>query len=56
MRGIAVAWILGLLFSQDVTHAIDRLRASWLRQDAAAVLEGATRVVVQLPGEAATAP
>ena len=56
MTALATVWLVGLLVSQDVAHAIDRLRASWLRQDAVAVLEGATRVVVQLPREAATAP
>jgi hypothetical protein len=56
MRALATVWLLGLLAGQDVAQRIDRLRASWVRQDAAGVLEGAPRVVVQLPGEAATAP
>jgi hypothetical protein len=56
MRALAAVWLASLLIGQDVTQAIERLRASWSRQDAAAVLEGSTRVVVQLPGEAATAP
>jgi hypothetical protein len=44
------------VLAQDPRAAIDRLRQSWSRQDAAGVVAGATRVVVQLPGEAATAP
>jgi hypothetical protein len=56
MRALATTWLVGFLIVQDVTQTIDRVRASWLRQDAVGVLEGATRVVVQLPGEAATAP
>jgi hypothetical protein len=56
MRALATVWLVGILLSQDVTQTIDRVRAAWLRQDAAGVLEGATRIVVQLPGEAATAP
>jgi hypothetical protein len=56
MRVLAAVWLAGLLIGQDVTQTIDRLRASWSRQDAAGVLEGSTRVVVQLPREAATAP
>ena len=36
--------------------AIDRLRQAWAEQDAAGVVAGATRVVLQLPGQAATAP
>lgn len=47
---------LAVALAQDPTGAIDRLRASWSRQDAAGIVAGATRVVVQLPGEAATAP
>jgi hypothetical protein len=42
--------------TQDPTGAVDRLRASWSRQDAAGIVAGASRVVVQLPNEAATAP
>lgn len=42
--------------TQDPTGAIDRLRASWSRQDAAGIVAGGSRVVVQLPDEAATAP
>jgi ketosteroid isomerase-like protein len=52
-------WALAALvaaLSQDPTAAIDRLRGSWSRQDASGIVAGATRVVVQLPGEAATAP
>lgn len=49
---LAVAAIL----SQDPRGAIDRLRAAWSRQDPAGIVEGAARVVIQLPGEAATAP
>jgi hypothetical protein len=56
MRLLAPAWLFGLLLTQDVEPTIDRLRASWMRQDAAGVLARAPRVVVQLPGEAATAP
>jgi hypothetical protein len=47
---------LAVALAQDPKAAIDRLRASWSRQDAAGIVEGGTRVVVQLPGEAATAP
>ena len=52
-------WVLvgvAAALAQDPTGAIDRLRASWSRQDAAGIVAGATRIVVQLPGEAATAP
>ena len=52
-------WPLAALvvaLSQDPRAAIDRLRQAWAEQDAAGVVAGATRVVVQLPGEAATAP
>lgn len=55
MRIWALAGLVAAL-AQDPTGAIDRLRASWSRQDAAGIVAGATRVVVQLPGEAATAP
>lgn len=50
--------VLGLaaLMTQDPGAAIDRVRDAWSRQDATGVVAGATRVVVQLPGEAATAP
>jgi hypothetical protein len=47
---------LALALSQDPTAAIQRLRGAWAQQDAAGVVAGATRVVVQLPGEAPTAP
>jgi hypothetical protein len=47
---------LAVVLAQDPKAALDRLRASWSRQDAAGIVAGATRVVVQLPGEAATAP
>ena len=49
---VGVALILG----QNPQGAIARLRESWSRQDAAAIVAGATRLVVQLPGEPATAP
>lgn len=52
-------WPLAALvvaLSQDPRAAIDRLRQAWAEQDAAGIVAGATRVVVQLPGEAATAP
>ena len=42
--------------AQDPTGAIDRLRASWSRQDAAGIVSGGSRVVVQLPDAAATVP
>jgi hypothetical protein len=48
--------ILLVSLSQDPATEISRLRASWSRQDAAGIVAGATRVVVQLPGESATAP
>lgn len=51
---LAVALAVGL--TQDPQAALARLRESWSRQDAAGIVAGATRVVVQLPGEAATAP
>jgi hypothetical protein len=47
---------LAVALAQDPKAALDRLRASWSRQDASGIVAGATRVVVQLPGEAATAP
>jgi hypothetical protein len=47
---------LWVAFVQDPTAEISRLRASWSRQDAAGIFAGGTRVVVQLPGEVATAP
>jgi hypothetical protein len=50
LAGIAVALM------QDPKAAIERLREAWSRQDAAGIVAGATRVVVQLPGEAATVP
>jgi hypothetical protein len=52
--GLAVALVVGL--TQDPQAALARLRESWSRQDAAGIVAGATRVVVQLPGEPATAP
>ncbi len=45
-----------LALSADPQAAIARLRESWSRQDAAGVVAGVTRLVVQLPGQAATAP
>jgi hypothetical protein len=47
---------LAAVLAQDATRSIDRLRASWSRQDAAGIVAGTTRVVVQLPGESATVP
>lgn len=47
---------LAVATAQDPRAAIDRLRQAWAEQDAVGVVMGATRVVVQLPGEAATAP
>ena len=41
---------------QDPAGAIERLRASWSRQDVAGIVASAGRVVVQLPDETATAP
>ncbi len=55
MKPWALAGLVAAL-AQDPTTAIDRLRGSWSRQDASGIVAGATRVVVQLPGEAATAP
>jgi hypothetical protein len=49
-----VPFVLALLI--DPQEAILRLREAWARQDAGGIVAGATRVVVQLPGEAATAP
>ena len=47
---------LTVAFVQDPSSEISRLRTSWSRQDAAGVVTSSTRVVIQLPGEAATAP
>jgi hypothetical protein len=47
---------LAAALAQDPAGAIDRLRASWSRQDAPGIVAGVTRVVVQLPEEAATSP
>lgn len=47
---------LALALVADPQATIARLRESWSRQDAAGIVAGATRVVIQLPGEAATAP
>lgn len=47
---------LTMAFVQDPASEIGRLRAAWARHDAAGIVNGATRVVVQLPGEVATAP
>ena len=55
MRMLALAGLVVTL-AADPQAAIARLRESWSRQDAAGIVAGATRVVVQLPGEAATAP
>lgn len=56
MRTWALAVALAVGLTQDPQAALARLRESWSRQDAAGIVAGATRVVVQLPGEAATAP
>jgi hypothetical protein len=45
-----------MALAADPQAAIARLLESWSRQDATGIVAGATRVVVQLPGEAATAP
>ena len=51
------AALVGLLLAaQDPTPDMNRLRASWSRHDAVGVVAGGSRVVVQLPGEPATAP
>jgi hypothetical protein len=47
---------LAVALSQDPTSAIDRLRSAWSRQDVSGIVGRAARVVVQLPGEAVTAP
>jgi hypothetical protein len=47
---------LAVALVQDPASEIGRLRTSWARQDAAGIVTSATRVVVQLPGEAASAP
>ena len=47
---------LTMAFVQDPASEIGRLRAAWARHDAAGIVNGATRVVVQLPGEVATTP
>ena len=52
----AAALVGLLLAAQDPTPDINRLRASWSRHDAVGIVGGGTRVVVQLPGEPATAP
>ena len=56
MRIAVLAAALAAALMQDPQAAIARLRESWSRQDAGGIVAGATRVVVQLPGEAATAP
>ena len=53
-RAVAVVGLL--VMAQDPTPEINRLRASWSRHDALAIVASGTRVVVQLPGEPATAP
>jgi hypothetical protein len=55
VRILALAGLV-LALAADPQTAIARLLKSWSRQDAAGIVAGATRVVVQLPGEAATAP
>lgn len=55
MRALALAG-LAFVLGQDPQAAITRLRESWSRQDTPGIVGGAGRVVVQLPGEAATAP
>ena len=56
MRIGVLGVVLAAVLTQDPQAALARLRDSWSRQDAAGIVAGATRVVVQLPGEAATAP
>lgn len=51
---VLVGLAVGLIDSPQ--DAVSRLREAWARQDAAGIVGGASRVVVQLPGEAATAP
>ena len=55
MRILALAGLV-MALAADPQAAIARLLESWSRQDATGIVAGATRVVVQLPGEAATAP
>jgi len=55
VRILALAGLV-LALAADPQTAVARLLKSWSRQDAAGIVAGATRVVVQLPGEAATAP
>jgi hypothetical protein len=55
VRMLAVAAVM-VAFAQDPASEIGRFRAAWARQDAAGIVSGATRVVIQLPGEATTAP
>jgi hypothetical protein len=55
VKMLAVVALL-IAFVQDPASEIGRLRASWARQDAPGIVTGATRVVIQLPGEPATAP
>jgi hypothetical protein len=50
---LLTALALGL---QDAPATIERLRQAWGLQSAAGVLGGSARVVLQLPGESATAP
>ncbi len=55
MRVLAlVPFALAMIGSPQ--EAVARLREAWARQDATGIVAGASRVVVQLPGEAATAP
>ena len=56
MKTVMLALALAAALAQDPQAALARLRDSWSRQDAAGIVAGATRVVVQLPGEEATAP
>ena len=55
MRTVGII-ALSIALVMDPQLAIARLREAWGRQDARGVVGGATRVVVQLPGEPATAP
>ena len=50
------AVVLAMALIAGPQEVVSRLRAAWSRQDAAGIVAGATRLVVQLPGEAATAP
>jgi hypothetical protein len=55
---VKIVALAGVAFAlaSDPQAAIAHLREAWSRQDATGIVAGAPRVVVQLPGEAATAP